>query len=56
MTVECTNPNLKSAQTAQLGQPVPKLELDLYIPQAQYGKIKEFIVIQMTLGMSGWME
>ena len=33
MSVECTNPNLKSAQTAQLGQPAPKLELDLYIPQ-----------------------
>ena len=32
MTVECTN--LKSAQSAQLEQPAPKLELDLYIPQA----------------------
>ena len=32
MSVECTNPNLKSAQSAQLGQPAPKLELDLYIP------------------------
>ena len=33
MSVECTNSNLKSAQLAQLGQPAPKLELDLYIPQ-----------------------
>ena len=30
MSVEYANPNLKSAQ---LGQPAPKLELDLYIPQ-----------------------
>ena len=33
MTVECTNLNLTSAQTAQLGQPAPKLELDLFIPR-----------------------
>ena len=33
MPVECTNPNLKSALSAQLGQSAPKLELDLYIPQ-----------------------
>ena len=31
MPAEYTNPNLKSAQ---LEQPAPKLELDLYIPQA----------------------
>ena len=30
MSVECTNPNLISAQ---LGQPAPKFELDLYIPK-----------------------
>ena len=53
MSVECTNPNLKSAELAQLGQPAPKLELDLYIPQS---KIKEFVVIQMPQGMSAWME
>ena len=27
--VNCTNPNLKSTQTPQLGEPAPKLELDL---------------------------
>ena len=32
MSMECTNPNLKSAELAQLGQPAPKLKLDLYIP------------------------
>ena len=32
VSVECTNPNLKSAQSVQLGQPAPKLELDLFIP------------------------
>ena len=56
MSVECTNPNLKSAQLAQLGQLAQKLELDLYIPQTLLSKIKEFVVIQMPQGMSGWME
>ena len=46
MSVECTNPNLKSAQTAQLEQPAPKLELDLYIPQSQPYQVKSKRVLR----------
>ena len=53
MSMECTNPNPKSAQTAQLGQPAPKLELDLYIPQTQQGKIKNSFVIRRPKGING---
>ena len=50
MSVECTNPNLKSAQTAQLGQPAPKLELYLYIPQASLKKTKvSFVISRQTI-------
>ena len=45
MPVEYTNPNLKSAQTAQFEQPAPKWELDLYIPQTWQSKIKKCFVI-----------
>ena len=53
MSVECTNPNLKSAQTAQLGQPAPKLELYLYIPQASYRKTKVSFVIRRQTSIYG---
>ena len=53
MSVECTNPNLKTAQMAQLEQPAPKLELDLYIPQTQQSKIKNSFVIRRQKGING---
>ena len=53
MSMEWTNPNLISAQSAQLGQPAPKLELDLYIPQTQLGKIKNSFVIRRPKGING---
>ena len=53
MSVECTNPNLKSAQTAQLGQPAPKLELYLYIPQASKRKTKVSFVIRRQTCICG---
>ena len=43
MTVECTNLNLKSAQTAQLGQPAPKLELDSFILRHSRAKLKTIL-------------
>ena len=52
MSVECTNPNHKSAQTAQLGQPAPNFELDLYIPQTQQSKIKNNFVIRRQKGIN----
>ena len=53
MSVECTNPNLKSAQLAKLGQPAPKLELDLYIPWIIQSKIKNSFVIGRQKGING---
>ena len=53
MSVECTNPNLKTAQTAQLEQPAPKQKLDLYIPQTQQSKIKNSFVIRRQKGING---
>ena len=51
MSVECTNQNLKTAQTAQLEQPAPKLELDLYI-QTWQSKIKNTFVIRRQKGIN----
>ena len=41
MSVECTNPNLKTAQMAQLEQPAPKLS-----------KIKKSFVIRRQKGIN----
>ena len=56
MTVKCTNPNLKTAQTAHLEQPAPKLKLDQYIPQTQQSKIKKTFVIRRQKGINGELQ
>ena len=56
MSVKCTNSNLKSAQTAQLEQPAPKLELNLYIPQTRYCKNEKCFVIRRFRYLIGQKE
>ena len=53
MPVECTNPNHKTAKSAALEQPAPKLELDLYIPQASKRKTKVSFVISRQIRLNG---
>ena len=52
MSVECTNPN-QVCPNGTVGQPAPKLELDLYIPQASKRKTKVSFVISRQIRLNG---